>query len=77
MFFKIGTLKHFALFTRKQLCWTYFLIKRAAILLKRDFKTDVFLECYKIYTYFEEHLQTASNKYWASVDLIFLIKNIM
>ena len=82
MFFKIGVLKHFALFTRKDQCWNYFLIKlqgcRPAILLKRDSNTDFFLECYKICknTYFEEHLRTAASvlliiklaisKYWAS-----------
>ena len=39
VFFKIGVIKHFAIFTRKHLCWSLFLIKlqiwRAATLLKR------------------------------------------
>ena len=67
MFFKIDLLKHFAIFTRKHLCWSYFLIKlhgcRPSILLKKGFNTDVFLECYEIFknTYFEEHLRTAAS----------------
>ena len=65
--FKIGLLKHFAIFTRKHLCWSYFLIKlhawRPANLLKRDFNTDVFSEYCEIFknTSFEEHLQTAAS----------------
>ena len=43
MFFLIGALKNFAIFTGKHLCWSLFLIKlRPAILLKRDFNTGVF-----------------------------------
>ena len=45
--FKTGTLKNFAIFTGKQLCWSLFLIKlrpwRPATLLKRDSNTGVFL----------------------------------
>ena len=67
MFFKIGILKLFALFTRKHQCWNYFLIKlqgcRPVILLKRDSNTDSFLECSGIFKniYFEEHLRTAAS----------------
>ena len=47
IFFKIGVLKNFANFTRKYLCWSFFLIKlqdqRSATLLKADSNTDVFL----------------------------------
>ena len=67
MFFEIGVPKHFAIFTRKRLCWSYFLIKlqgcRAVILLERDSNIDVFLECFEIFknTYFEEHLRMAAS----------------
>ena len=47
MFFKIGALKTFAIFTAKHLCWSLFLMKlqawRAATLSKRDSNTSVFL----------------------------------
>ena len=47
MFFKIGILKHFANFTGKHLCWSFFLMKlqalRPANLLKTDSNTDVLL----------------------------------
>ena len=47
MFFEIGVLKNFAIFTGKYLCWTLFLIKlqafRPANLLKRSSNTVVFL----------------------------------
>ena len=43
MFFKIGVLKVFAIFTREHLYWRLFLIKlqafRSVTLLKRDFNT--------------------------------------
>ena len=41
MFFKMGVLKNFAIFTGKQLCWNLFLI--TATLLKRDSNTSIFL----------------------------------
>ena len=45
--FKTGVLKNFAIFTRKHLCWSLFLIKlqdwRLVLLLKRDSNTGVFL----------------------------------
>ena len=57
MFFKIGALKIFAIYTRKHLCWSLFLIKlhawRLATLLKRDSKTGVFLW---ILQNFKEHI---------------------
>ena len=47
MFFKIGVLKNFALFTGKHLCWSLSLTKmmerRAATLLKRGSNTGVFV----------------------------------
>ena len=47
MFFKIGVLKYFAMFTGKHLCWSRFLIMlqafRPKTLLKRDSNTGVFL----------------------------------
>ena len=47
MFFKIGVLKNFAIFRRKHLCWSLFLIKmqtwRLATLLRRDSNTGVCL----------------------------------
>ena len=47
MFFKIGVLKHFTIFTGKHLSWRLFLLKlqafRPATILKRDSNTGVFL----------------------------------
>ena len=47
MFFKIGVLKIFAIFTAKHMCWSLFLMKlqtwRAAIVWKRDSNRSVFL----------------------------------
>ena len=47
MFYKIGVLKTFAIFTRKHLCWSLFLINfqvfRSAALFEKDSNTDVFL----------------------------------
>ena len=47
MFFGTGTLKNFAMFTVKYLCWSFFLIKlqafRLAILLKTDSSKSRFL----------------------------------
>ena len=47
MFFTIGVLKNFAIFTEKHLCWSLFLIKlqalRPATLLKRNSDKGVFL----------------------------------
>ena len=84
MFFKIVILKIFAIFTGKDLCWSYFLIKlqawRSAILIKRDPTTGISWEYCKIFknTYFEVQLHMA-----ASILLIvklvaelLLIKNI-
>ena len=62
IFFKIGVLKNFTIFTGKQLCWSLFLVKlqgwRPMTLLKRDSNTDVFSEYCKIFknSFFIEHL---------------------
>ena len=57
MFFKIGVLKNFVIFTAKYLCWDLFSIKlqacRAATLLKRDSNRGVFLWAAS----FTEHLR--------------------
>ena len=46
MFYKV-VLKNFAIFTRKQLCWSLFLIRlqdfKPATLLQRDSNTGAFL----------------------------------
>ena len=62
-FFKIVSLKNFAILTRKQLCWGLFLIKlhafRPVTFLKRDSNTCVssgFCEVFKN-TFFIEHHQ--------------------
>ena len=56
MFFKIGVLKNFAIFTGKSLCWSLFLIK----LLKRNTNTGFSCEKCKIFknTFFTEHLSS-------------------
>ena len=59
MFFKIGVLKNFAIFTGKSLCWSLFLIK----LLKRNTNTGFSCEKCKIFknTFFTEHLSPAAS----------------
>ena len=53
IFFKIGVLKNFAKFTRKQPCWSLFLITlqawKPATLLKGDSNTGVFLWIWRIF----------------------------
>ena len=53
MFFKIGILRTFAIFTEKRLRWSLFLIKlqtwRPKTLLKRDSNTGVFCEYCEIF----------------------------
>ena len=48
MFFKIRVLRNFAIFTRKHLCWSLFLIqlqsRRTAPLVKRDSNRGIFLD---------------------------------
>ena len=62
MFFKIGVLKNFAIFTGKHLCWSLFLIKphdsSPATLLKRDSYTGVPVNIAKFLrtSFFIEHL---------------------
>ena len=64
MYFKIGVLKNFAIFTGKHLCWSIFLIKllawNSATLFKRDSNTVFFLwilrNFYKQH-FFMEHLR--------------------
>ena len=62
MFFKIGALKNFAHFTRKQLCWSILFIKllawRPATLLKRDSNTGVFLWIFGFHINFAKFLIT-------------------
>ena len=65
MFFRIGVLKNFAMFTGKNLCWSLFLIKlqawKPAILFKRDSKIGIFLwnlEKFFLRTpFFTEHIR--------------------
>ena len=68
MFFKIGVLKNFTIFTGKHLRWSYFLIKlqarRSAILLQRDFNKGTLLFILSIFLitlFFEEHLRTTAS----------------
>ena len=53
MFFKIGSIKNFAIFTGKHLCWGLFLIKlqvwRSATFLKIDSDTGASCGYYKIF----------------------------
>ena len=66
MFFKIGILKNFAIFTRKHLCWSLYLTKlqtcRPVTYLKSNSNTVVFLWLLQILknTNFEKHLRTAA-----------------
>ena len=63
MFFKMGVLKNFANSIRKRLGWSLSLIKlhtsRPATLLKRDFKTGIFLA-----KFFTEQLLVAASEIW-------------
>ena len=70
IYFKIGVLKNFANFIRKQQCWSLFLIKlqawRPATLLKRDSNTGVFL--WNLWNFLEHlFLQNASSGcFWSN-----------
>ena len=59
MFFKIGVLKNFAIFTGKSLCWSLFLIK----LLKRNSNTGFSCEKCNIFknTFLTEHLSSTAS----------------
>ena len=63
MFFKIGVLRNFAVFTGKHLCWSLFLIKvqaKPATLFKRDFNTSAFLWMWQNFykhLFFIEHVR--------------------
>ena len=56
---------NFAIFTGKQLCWRFFLIKlpafRPATLLKRDSNTGVFLCILRIFIFLQKHLRKSVN----------------
>ena len=77
-FFKIGALKIFSNFTRKQLCWSLFFNKVAGLrrkiykFIKKETPTQVFsCEICKNFknTYFEEHLH---NDYFWIFYFVFL-----
>ena len=63
---KKGALKNFANFTRKQMCWSLFLIKMQACLCWSLFLTPTqmfYCEICEIFknTYFEEHVRTIAS----------------
>ena len=68
MFFEIGVLKNFLIFTENDPCWSLFLIKlhafKPATLLKRDSNIYIFCEICEIFenAYFEEHLRATALK---------------
>ena len=69
VFFEIGFLKNFAIFTGKHLCWSLF-AWRSATLLKRHSNTGVFLW---ILGNFWEHLflwNTSGGCFWTSLNKI-------
>ena len=49
LFFKIAVLKNFTKFTGEHLCWSLFLIKRPATLLKRESSIGIFLKYCKFF----------------------------
>ena len=64
MFFKMGLLKHFTIFTRKHLCWSLFLISCRASVLQLYWKetpTQVF-SC--------EHCEIFKNSYFYRKSLV-------
>ena len=64
IFFKIGALNKFAIFTGKHLCWSLFLIKKETLL--KETPTQVFSceygEIFKISFFFRTPLVTASQQ---------------
>ena len=80
------TLKYFAIFTAKHLCWRLFLIKlqdrRPATLLERDSNTSLLLLILQNFknAYFEEHLRTTVSGWilesFAQVIICILCKSI-
>ena len=85
MFFKVGVLKCYTIFTGKHLRWSLFLIKfqsfqsfRPATLLKSNSNKGVFLWIYLRTVFFIEHLQwlllpfttTFRNYYWEDLVIV-------
>ena len=75
MFFKIGVLKNFAIFTRKHLCWNLFVIQlqssSPATILKSNSSTGVFLWTLPN---FKEHLfwkTSANGCFWNLMKVFF------
>ena len=79
MFFKIGVLKNFAIFTRKHLCWSLFLTKLQtcgpATELKSNSSTGIFL---RLLQNLKEHLfcKTSANGCFWNLMKVFLIHEI-
>ena len=70
VFFKIDSMKNFAILTGKHLCWSLILIKfqtwRPASLLKKDFNIGVFLW---ILQNFQEQLFYVEHHWWLLLSL--------
>ena len=64
MFFKIGVLKNFAIFTRKYQCWSLFLIKIAVLQACNFIKKMFSCEYCKNFknTFFEKHLEVPASE---------------
>ena len=90
MFFKTVVARNCAMFTGKHLCWSLFLIKNNlnSTFSQRRLQHRWFLSCEncEIFTntFFMEYLQWLflsvwykTIQWWASADLLFLIKNII
>ena len=84
MFFKIGVLKNFPIFTGKQLCWSLFLIKlqdrRPATLLKKIFQhrfLPVNIAKFSRTPFFiEQHISWLLLPYVTSVIIGYVLLNI-
>ena len=91
MFFKTGIIRDFAIFIGKHLCWSLFLIKLQGSLQLYSTSSKKRLEhrwfLWKLQTFYKQlllwntsggcfcHIDNITVQWWASADLLFLIKN--
>ena len=80
MFFKVGVLKNFVILTGRYLCWTLFLTKLHTIGLFsckycKIVRNSFFNRTSPVAAIVS--LIKSLVQYWASADLLFLIKNIV
>ena len=89
IFFKTGVVRNFAIFTGKHLCWSFFLIKFAGLStssqkrlqhrwLQQSENCDIFMNRFYFWNTSGGcfcQFDKVTVQWWATADLLFLIKN--